>query len=165
MSNEPTRVGGGSNQSEIATRPPLPPFTRLLPETAVTKPTGGLWRGHGGSFARPDSRPPSHVFLLNFEPQKGSAKMTAPVQGDRSERRITPCAAKSVNAKRPRRQRRYRHAHTVTLAMPATCARCSSTTTARIARTASSINGRDEWWPVELSATLTSHQSPGGQTY
>ena len=72
---------------------------------------------------------------------------------------------KSVNAKRPRRQRRYRHARTVTLAMPATCARCSSTTTERIARTASSINGRDEWWCVELSATLTSHQSPGGQTY
>ena len=34
MANEPTRVGGGSNQSEIATRPPLPPFTR---ETAIKK--------------------------------------------------------------------------------------------------------------------------------
>lgn len=34
MANEPTRVGGDSLQSEIATRPPLPPFTR---ETAIKK--------------------------------------------------------------------------------------------------------------------------------
>jgi len=34
MANEPTRVGGKSHQSEIETRPPLPPFTR---ETAIKK--------------------------------------------------------------------------------------------------------------------------------
>jgi len=34
MSNEQTQVGGASTQSQIATRPPLPPFTR---ETAIQK--------------------------------------------------------------------------------------------------------------------------------
>ena len=34
MSNEQTQVGGASNQSQTATRPPLPPFTR---ETAIQK--------------------------------------------------------------------------------------------------------------------------------
>jgi len=34
MGNEPSRVGDGSKRSEIATRPPLPPFTR---ETAIQK--------------------------------------------------------------------------------------------------------------------------------
>jgi uncharacterized protein len=34
MANEPTRVTGESHQPEVATRPPLPPFTR---ETAVKK--------------------------------------------------------------------------------------------------------------------------------
>src|ERR1700747_3477840 len=34
MGNEPSRVGDGSKQSENATRPPLPPFTR---ETAIQK--------------------------------------------------------------------------------------------------------------------------------
>ncbi|HEU0274373.1 MAG TPA: nuclear transport factor 2 family protein [Candidatus Udaeobacter sp.] len=34
MANEPTRVGGDSHQSEVMTRPPLPPFNR---ETAMKK--------------------------------------------------------------------------------------------------------------------------------
>src|SRR2546422_11745059 len=78
MSNEPTRVGGGSNQSEIATRPPLPPFTRLLPETAVTKPTATQRLStQGGVSVSEDGLTRFIREALRRSPKRGRPRYTA----------------------------------------------------------------------------------------